>query len=392
VLAVAALLLAACEESLTAPGACPNYCPGARIDVLDSLYLTSVGRDSAFRGYVTGNRAFALQIVSEGDPAVSRGLVRFFALNDTVFEGNDALPVASIDSFRVSLTLRFRPTTVEGLELVLHQLPNTADSLSTWNDLVPLFDDSTIVAAQVIPDTLESGTLDVMVPGDSLPGFLGDDMVATFGVALRSDSAGFVELGTRDNSESARLTMFVQADSSGENVERTLARLAEIDTYVIPPRPAAGPNVLAVGGLPSARSLLRVTIPSRVLDSSSVVRATLLLVPVIPAVGPPRDSIRLRADPMTADVGAKSPIVVNTDTLQQELVRIPPGWSDTVRLDITRLVRAWQGDSTFPRSLMLRVAPEGGTVSEVRFHSSRSAVGRPALRLTYVPITAAGAP
>lgn len=388
--AAATLLLAACEESIVAPGACPEYCPTGQIEVLDSVYVTAVGRDSTFRGYLKAYQAPDLEVVSEGDPAESRGLIRFLPLNDTVFDETGSHPVASIDSFSVSLRLRERPATVEGLRLVLHRLPETVDSLTTWDDVAPYFDDSTIVATYAIPDTVESGDLAIVFPADSLPGFLGGSMVAAFGLVLRADSGAFVRLGTREVSQSARITVYVQAESGDSLVERTDARLAGLDTYVMAPRPDAGPDVLTVGGLPSARSLLRIALPPRVADSSQVVRATLLLVPTAPAVAAPRDTIRLRADPLTADVGAKSPIFLSADTVTQGSVLIPPAWTDTVRLDITQLVRGWQNDSTFPRSLMLRVVPEAGTVAELRFGSSRSAAGMPSLQLTYVPIAMGG--
>jgi len=52
-----------------------------------------------------------------------------------------------------------------------------------------------------------------------------------------------------------------------------------------PPTPPVDSN-LAVGGVPSARALLRVALPAFLHDSIDVVRATLVLVPVNAVPGP----------------------------------------------------------------------------------------------------------
>jgi hypothetical protein len=48
-------------------------------------------------------------------------------------------------------------------------------------------------------------------------------------------------------------------------------------TVIAKAPPAASPSLLAVGGLPPRRVYIRFNIPSSILDSSTVVRATLLL-------------------------------------------------------------------------------------------------------------------
>src|SRR5213594_2740758 len=53
---LAAAAAAACVERMTAPGNCPDYCPGGQITLIDSLLATSISRDSAFRGYVLPNQ------------------------------------------------------------------------------------------------------------------------------------------------------------------------------------------------------------------------------------------------------------------------------------------------------------------------------------------------
>ena len=70
---------------------------------------------------------------------------------------------------------------------------------------------------------------------------------------------------------------------------------------------------------------------------------------------------------------------------EQGWYRIPVGSADTIRVDITHIVRPWQSDSTLPQSLLLAVLPEAATLGEVRVLSSESNAA-PSLHLTYVPL------
>jgi len=380
-ISVAVLVAAACQESLTAPGACPDFCPAVEIQVRDSVYLSSIFGDTTFRGYVTAYQGRSLQIVSEGDTAESRAVFRFLPFRDSV--GNR--PILGVDSFQLNLRLRSAPDSIDPLELVLHRLPPNVDSMVVWDDLAAYFEDSTIAGTYTIPDSVQNDTLHIVFPADGLPEFLAGNDTVSIGVTLRSAVPTFVELGTRDIGQPASLIGYFQVDSSGTAVSATDTRAAAMDTYLTRALPPAGPDVLSVGGLPSARSLLRVTVPEEVATSAGVVRATLILVPSEPAFGAPSDSFRVRAEVMTADVGAKSPILPSTDTAGRGIAWVLQNSTDTVQVDLTPLFRTWQADSTFPRALFLRIIPEGSTVAEMRFWSSRSAVGRPSLRVTYLP-------
>jgi hypothetical protein len=109
-------------------------------------------------------------------------------------------------------------------------------------------------------------------------------------------------------------------------------------------------------------------------------------VPTQPVAGAPGDSLRLIAQGVSADVGAKSPLLpVSQDSVLARLAVLPVGSTDTVRLDVTDLVRSWTIDTLRPRALMVRAVPEGGTYPALAFASTRSAAGGPSLHLTFVP-------
>jgi len=163
------------------------------------------------------------------------------------------------------------------------------------------------------------------------------------------------------------------------------SRVPRFDSFVFdPPNPPldslALDTALTVGGVPAARSLLRVAMPAFLHDSFDVVRATVILVPVAGFPGAPNDSLLILARPILADLGAKSPI--STTTVGRVVVQ--PNSTDTVRIELTDLVRSWALDTTQTTAFFLGQAPEAASWTEIRFYSSRASALRPALHVTYV--------
>src|SRR2546422_3641901 len=69
-----------------------------------------------------------------------------------------------------------------------------------------------------------------------------------------------------------------------------------------PPTPPLD-STLAVGGAPSARSILRVVLPRAIRDSSQIIRATLILVPAVPVKGAPSDSLDRKSTRLNSSHG-----------------------------------------------------------------------------------------
>jgi hypothetical protein len=157
------------------------------------------------------------------------------------------------------------------------------------------------------------------------------------------------------------------------------------NTFVSEAPQVDDPTLLPVGGGPSARALLRFSLPSRILDSATVVRATLELTPVAPITGLPTDPARLQASALLADVGPKSP--VNSTASRIPAVTLDIG-ATTVSLDAVRLVELWLGSTTLPSALLLSLAPEqeGAFFTRPVFYSTRASdpAVRPRLRITYL--------
>jgi hypothetical protein len=388
---VTAGLATGCTEDLVAPGAgaCPAFCPPEQVAVIDTVLIDAVVNDSAFRGYVLPHEAGAMQLVADPGGAIpgSRVIARFLPFAERLLlRAGDTTTgaVLATDSFDIRVSVQARGGA--GLELAFYRLPVTVDSATTFPALDPYFADSTRLAIVAIPDTLTADSVSARFAADQFPTFAADGRVAAVGVELRAVDRGFVILGSLEGAAAPILTRHLQLDSAGVAVPRREGKLPAVDTFVAPDPPAAPADLLRVGGAPSARALLRFAVPSRILDSATVVRATLILVPAQPAVGAPGDTLHVLAQGVAADVGAKSPLIgVPQDSVLKHRVPVLAGAVDTVRLDITTLVLSWAADSTRARSIMVRAVPEGGAFGEGFFGSSASPANRPALQITFVP-------
>ena len=395
-LVAVSILLVSCQESISAPGMCPEFCPSGGITVVDSLFTDVIGGDSAFRGYVLPLEAVELQLVGPGGVPESRGVIRFLRFSDSIVlnptDTTVTVPVQQVDRFQLDVELTRRKSDVDSIELVVHRLPASVDSLSSYQDLDPHFADSTVIATLAIPDTLVFGSLSITIPAAAFPTFAEDSLVAVVGLRVRASAPAWVSVAAREKGQSANLTRFVIVDSAGVQVSRSDARIPLFDTFVPDRVIPDDPPKLAVGGSPSVRSLLRVRLPVGVVDSSDVVRATLVLVPTDPALGAPGDTFRVQARALSADLGPKSPIIVpeQVDTLQPQSALVAVGSTGTVRIDITRIIRSWRADTLRPRSIMLHVTPEGASFGELRFGSSSTIGAEPALQVTYVPTVRLG--
>ncbi len=397
---------AACVDRATSPATCPEFCPSGAIDVVDAVLGTSITRDSAFRGYVFPYHAVAMTATDAPGAMDSRAILRTSALaSGLVLNSGDTTtsPLVGADSMKLTLTITRRDTAAHNLTLKLYRLPITIDSTTTFADVQSAFADSlravNVDALLAKPGGVDSATgdqaaidtttkfLKVTLKLDSLqaPYVPGDSGKLGIGVRVGADAPTSVTFCTRENACGAAVAWFVKVDSiKGTDttlIHKQLAAVTLFDNFVFdPPNPPLD-STLAVGGAPSARSILRVTLPRAIRDSSQIIRATLILVPAVPVKGAPSDSFVVEAHTVLADFGAKSPLVLDATRTDTTFVRV--GATDTVRIEVTNLLQFWTSDSTRPEVMMLRSQEEGGHPGEIRFYPSAAAAYRPALRITY---------
>jgi hypothetical protein len=453
-----ALAVWACVEEPTSPARCPEFCPGNKLVAVESLFTDAISRDSTFQGYVVPAHAGYLPITAEGG-IDSRSITQMLVVNPrTQLDSSDTTTgVKVIDSMK--LLVRFlRPDTAShNLRLSFYQLPDSIDSTTTLANLAAFFAapplrvvnvDSLLGQASrrdsVAGDTvLTNGTTDTNTVVTNSTAHMvtlrlkfdtahalfnaADSGRLSLGVKVTADSRPTVILASGELGLGLGVSWFYRVDSAGtllrpdsifykcgdsskpctkpQHPPDSVLTNPNFDTFLYT-APALPPDSnLLIGGTPSQRALLRINLPKQVRDSSQVLRAELFLIPTPAAPVLTGDSVVIVVNRVFADFGLKSPLDADTaiQGISQPFAGNP---TDTVRIELTPLFRAWVSDTTLPTSLFVRLMSlrrflpsttglvdttgrssslEGATFTTLRFYASRTAAFRPVIKLTYVP-------
>ena len=400
----AVLLVAACVERLTAPGDCPDYCPSGQITIVDTLLTTSISRDSSYRGYVLAYQSsvmLAAHLPSATGTLDSRPIFRIngygsrFRISTT---DTTTGAILGADSARLQLYLVRRDTATHNLRLHLYRLPITIDTSTTFGSVVPFTDSlrsvnidtllaqpgrkDTVTGDSVVVDTVNHRLVLSLKLDSPTARYVGTDSgTVAYGIRIAADTLASLALGK--GSFGPVLQWYIRVDSGATpgGVARTPGTLgAGFASFVFNPPPAPLDSTLAVGGVPSAHSLLRVAFPKFIRDSSQIIRGTLFLVPAVPARGAPADSFVIEARTVFADFGAKSPI----DPRLGDTTVIHPDSTRTVKIEVTNLLQLWAADSTHPTVLVVRPQAEAQFFGEIRLYPSVAPAFRPTLQVTFV--------
>lgn len=427
--------LAACTEDATAPGKCPAFCPIGQIKVVDTI-LYVISRDSSYAGYVQPDSAQEM-LAANAFGLDSRPIFTFGPVGTTTLlnpsstkPDTTTVPYLSVDSADMILEIDRRDTLASNLTISLYRMPLNIDKTSTLGSLAVPFTDSLIRTMNVDSVFHLAGGVD-SARGDSVARLDSGSIAIKVKIALDSIQARFIAadsgrsaFGIRISADSLALVSFTSVrgagpvfrwwatfDSLGTKVHRVLGIGGNLfNSFVSNVQAPTLDSNLVVGGVPSARSLLRFAVPRGIRDSAQVIRATLYLFPVAGPVGLPGDSLRFSLARVSTDLGAKSPCIPDPVQVAQGDpspscvpvtkgdeafvvgAAVGVGQTDTIAADITQIVRGWAGDTIAPQTLMLRGMPEGGDLVPLRFYSSRTTAFRPALHITYVPRFSFGNP
>ena len=384
---LAVMTIAGCQEKLTAPADCPALCPGGQPQVFDEVFTAVSGADSSFVGYVQPRQAGAILVSNGLQGFEERGLVRFLARSATV-SVRDTARTYTIDSVALSFALIARDTNLTGLQLLLYRLTPSFDSSTTFADVAPAFVPDSLIATVDVPDTLNAGTVRTVFQGADLSRVeipASDSGRLALGIRITAPTATGVRLGAVATGSGPIFTTYATLDvpDTGTAKLRTISLGPTFNTYVSEVPQVVDPALLAVGGAPSARALLRFDLPSRIRDSATIVRATLELTPVAPITGLPTDPARLLSQAVLADVGAKSPVSSAPGRVPADTLEIG---TSAVSLEAVRLVELWLGANSRPSALVLSLTPEAASFSRPVFYSTRAAdpAVRPRLRISYL--------
>lgn len=413
---VAAASIGACGEKLDAGAACPVLCPSPDIQPRDTI-VEGVVVDSTIAGFPPIGQENDLLLATRGDTLDTRVIFRFDSLPKTF--PHPSAPADSIVNHVDSATLRvvLDTSTVPGVPtlpttpvtLEAYDVDSPADTVAA--DLLPLFAPDRLIGSRTFaPESLAKDTLLIpiapaavltkIVSGSRLR--IGLRLVSTASAQLRIFSSSVV--GADFRFKPAADTAVTVALLSTTPTDTTLATFRHgLADYVIvakgPPPPP--PNTISVGGYPARRTYLRFDLPSHIVDSSNVVRASLSLIQY-PMPGSPsaRDSIAvypfaLTAGTVVTDVARLMQLAGINTTVASDSIRVVPADSGVKRLELVSLVKVWRtaNPKLTQRALILVIGAEGQNPAEVTFFSSEAADQlRPRLQLTYVPTITLGLP
>jgi hypothetical protein len=386
----AALCLGGCQEKLTSPGDCPALCPGGEPQVFDEVLSPIASSDSSFRGYVQPTASLALLVSNGLEGFERRGIMRFPRRSDSVTV-RDTARTYTIDSVAFGFNLVARDTNLTGLQVQLYRLPISIDSTTTYSAVDPAFVAGNLVASIAVPDSVKTGSIRTVLQGADLARVQippSDTGVLALGVRIDAPTPSGARLGAAASGNGPVFVTYATLDvpDTGTARLRTFSLSATFNSFLAPVQQTDDSTLLAVGGEPSARTLLRFDLPARLRDSATIVRATLELSPATPITGLPTDPARLQARAVLADLGAKSP--VNSSPGRVPADTLESGISGTVDLEAVRLVELWLGSTAKPTALVLALAPdlEAASFSQPVFYSTRAAdpALRPRLRVSYL--------
>lgn len=392
ILALALGVLVGCQEQLSAPANCPALCPGNSLVVKDTVIFALPGQDSSYTGYIGAAQVPAL-LVSDGLPGgEARAFATFRKRSDSVVVGS-VPSFVTIDSVALTAQLLARDSTVTGLKIFYYRIQPDLDSTATLASVDAMMTPEALIDSLVVPDTLRRGILRLVLPAtklDRVTGAAADSGRFGLGFKIKASAPTGLRLGsTLSNLGGPGFIAYgkvVTTDTA--QVHQTLTIPAEKSNYVIE-APVIGPNDLVVGGKLGTRSIIRFLIPRFIRDSATVLRATLELTPAVPALGLPNDPAQIQVRAVLADLGAKSPPLLSL--VSSGIIKANA--TDLQLIEVLNIVSAWFGPTNMvPTTLLLGVAPEGGSFGRPEFISSLDPVHGPRLRITYALPSRAGHP
>jgi hypothetical protein len=404
---VASVAVASCSQDIQGGSSCPLLCPQQPAPLKDTI-IDGVTFDTSVASYPSLGFEPMLILQQRRDTVDSRIITRFDTL--PVTQGTDT--IREIDTAFVTL-LRIPPdsnkTFKDSARVEVYDVTDAPGDTVTAALLAKFIPANLLGSRQYVPgDTADTVrvTLDTMqirtrflVTGHLHLGFR---LVTPGSEELRliSTNAGSgAVLSVRVTRDTSKTAIAVDPLSHFPSTQPFLTgALADFPIYAIAP-PPPGPTVLRVGGIPGRRVLLRFSIPSHIVDSTAVIRATLTMMqsPTAAAGG---DSVRLYISPIIASERltdlhsllefAGAPSIFATDSFT-----VMPKEALKRSFEMVRVVQTWRGADTIktPRIVAITLQTEGTSPAAVDLFSIKApAALRPQLRLTYITKLTTGRP
>lgn len=413
--AVAAASLGACNEQLDAGSACPSLCPGLSVPIRDTVLTPILAFDTTLVGYPSIGTEEGIPLASRGDTLDVRGVIRFDSLQVLFAPPNDTLrPVSRVDSafvrMRLNLTQSRLPSSVT---FEFYDVDTIADDGNTAAVLA-LFRPGRLLtsvtqARAEITDSLRfplssAWLLQKIQAGAKVR--VGMRLVGSGPVSLRVHSVETglnAELRYRVSPDTAVNQIVVSPYSKTPLEPPSLA--TDFRDYAVIARnalPGAGAFAFSTGGVPARRAYLRFNVPQWLIDSTTIVRATLQLTQSPQRGFDQNDSVTVIGQAVAATVRIKdlyrsSQILIPEGLFIADSIRVAPADSGVRSLEMNALLRVWNSSTAVAEApqhaIVLLQKEEGLHGAEVRFFNAKSPASvRPRLRVSYIPRVNFGVP
>ncbi len=405
----AAVLIAACTEKLDSSGVCGILCPPVGGEV-QNITIDAVTFDTTVQGLSGLGAEPALLLATRGDTLDARVIVRFDTLpSEYQIPAGTVAPITFVDSVTLRVivdTLSIKGT--DPLTIEAYDVDTTVINDISTAAVLALFRPDRLLSSQTFTTAELKDTLRIAIPSAHVLTRIENKQPLRIG--LRAVSTGSVQfvMPSTEVGAPTHLRFRVSADTTvqplavpplsatptdDEIVKRNLR-----DYTVFARRPPPGdPSEIQLGGIPPRRGYMRFDIPANLLDSSTVIRATLLLNQIPNPLLDPTDSVLVIPLVGVAGVAVEDPTKaaqiftdVGLDTL-----RTRAGDSGLKLVELGRAFVVWRSlkPAETPHAIVLRTQSEGRSPLEVRFSSLEAAPNlRPRLRISYTSDVPLGLP
>jgi hypothetical protein len=350
-----------------------------------------------------------LLLASRGDTLDTRVVIRFDSLPAKFTpQADTARPITRVDSAYIQL--RLDTTTIKGAQTVTieaYDVDTTANDTTTAAVLA-LFRPDRFVSSQTFTRAQLTDTVKYYISNAAVLAKIQNS--ARFRVGLRATGPVSAQLRFASAEGGASPLFFFRATPDTATKPLSVAPLsktpvndriaaAHLSDYTViakgpPPAPA---SVLATGGLPAHRVYIRFDIPSRIIDSTTVVRATLLLNQLPNTAIDATDTVAILPQVVLAGKAVTDPAKASqiTANVTVDTLKLRPGDSGLTNVELARVFTLWhtQQPDTLPRAIVLKSVSEGDSPLEIRFSSTQDVAAlRPRLRISYVSLVPLGLP
>ncbi|HXL87343.1 MAG TPA: hypothetical protein VN927_09025 [Gemmatimonadaceae bacterium] len=399
---------ASCSENLDSSGVCSVLCPPAGGNV-QNLTLDAVVIDTTVQSLSGLGTEPGLLLASRGDTLDTRVIMRFDSLPAAFSpKGDTARPITSVDSAHLLLhidTLSIKgpgPVTIEAYDV------DTTASDTSSAVVLALFRPDRFISSQVFNRADLKDTVRYYISNTAVLAKI--QSKAQLRIGLRATGSSSSQMRIISNEGGLPPSLAFRATPDTATAPLTVALLSRTplgesiiafhlsDYTVIAKGPLPGsPSNLDVGGLPPRRVYVQFNIPLSIIDSATVVRATLLLNQISNPSLDPTDTVLILPSLVLAGKAVTDPtkaaeIVAD---IALDTLRVMPGSSGLKEIELARAFPIWrtQSPDTIPRAIVLKTLNEGNSPIEIRFSSSEDLLAlRPRLRISYTSRVPLGIP